>query len=407
MKMIAIMRALPLALAAIGGAAQAQMPPTTAFSPGAQYDRQSWSTFITAVTPNGKEVTFETWATDATTYPAQQPATAAARPPSRFQVSRLLSAHLPLSLRRRLAAAANALPVPCAQPPLPGAFPVPTTTGTTDCIAEEVRRNPTSYQHIVSNHLNTQSGLIAAYNKAVQTGYAIPPFPDGSIELKADWVPVPTLISWLANNGVTVTTQQVQSNYFTTTDQGTQYALVAMHIALKTTANPDWIWATFEHQWNPGRCDTMGCYDQYGVAANLASIPPSFQGDAQYPACTKSAALAQQFGAAHLSSVWNNYCLKETEVTFVSAQGQAILNGNSVTERILAGVPISSTSCIACHQNASYTVVSSGTPPTQRAAVNKAIGLNPVGTVTVQSPPYVTYDFVWSFITLSSVFPPQ
>jgi hypothetical protein len=106
--------------------------------------------------------------------------------------------------------------------------------------------------------------------------------------------------------------------------------------------------------------------------------------------------------------VWNNYCLKETQVDFVSTQsaskGKPILDGNSLTERIAAGVPISSASCIACHANASYTVVGSGR--SARAAANKAIGDAPIGQVKVQSP-YMTYDFVWGLAAMPGMFPAE
>jgi hypothetical protein len=135
-----------------------------------------------------------------------------------------------------------------------------------------------------------------------------------------------------------------------------------MHISAKQL--PNWLWATFEHQLNPGRCDTMGCYDKFGVTGtNTAITPlPTPQPGAvqnQYPACAKSQALATMFSAAGLASVWNNYCLKATQIDLLSTQnrtiGLPVLDGDSVIERITADVPIGQSSCITCHAYAAVT----------------------------------------------------
>ena len=403
----------PAAILAVSGVAQAQ---SIGYSPGAALDQQSWDEFIVAVTPvPGNQLAFETWKTDAETF-RPGPALAAVET-SRFQGSVLAEArsraHLPSGLRSgAVEEELLGIPAPCNLPPaqLPAQFPIPSTksppppTPPSNCIAEEVRRNDASYQHIVKQGLNTQAGLIKAY----KAGGEILAFPDGAVELKADWVPVPTLIQWLNNNGKALSVADVKANYFIVTERGVQYAMVAMHLSIKTAEHLDWVWATFEHQWNPGRCDTMGCYDDFGVEASLESIAPRTTADTFYPNCAKSKALAAKFHAAGLSPVWSSYCLKETQVDFVSTQpaskGQPVLDGNSLTERIGAGVPIPQSSCISCHKNASYTVV--GSDPSKRAAANKAIADAPIGQVTVQKP-YTTYDFVWGLVLIPNMFPPQ
>jgi len=52
--------------------------------------------------------------------------------------------------------------------------------------------------------------------------------------------------------------------------------------------------------------------------------------------------------------IWNNYCLKGSQVSFVSADGKDTLLGNSVIEPLNAGVPIAKSSCITCHGYASF-----------------------------------------------------
>ena len=102
---------------------------------------------------------------------------------------------------------------------------------------------------------------------------------------------------------------------------------------------------------NPGRCDTTGCYDDYGAPLLLSKIPPRQVANTQYPDCVKSAELHALFVKAGLPAVWNNYCLKGTQIDFVSNQlltkGQPLLDGDSVIERITANVPMNQSSCIS------------------------------------------------------------
>ena len=88
-----------------------------------------------------------------------------------------------------------------------------------------------------------------------------------------------------------------------------------------------------------------------------------------------------------------NNCLKATQINFTNpaANNNAILDGDSVTERILAGVPIEQSSCITCHAYAAYT--STGAPNTNGlqtnyiGLVNKALLVNSK-----------TADFIWGIL---------
>lgn len=220
-------------------------------------------------------------------------------------------------------------------------------------------------------------------------------FTEWSVELKADWVPVATLSTWLQSNGVPQATQQwVMANYYITTSTQSPhslFALVALHISIKTPQHPDWVWATFEHQNNPGRCDAMGCYDQFGTSASQ-SIPPNTQPNLQYPACGKSQALQAMFTREYVPTVMSNYCLKATQVA-PTLGTLAILDGNSVTERINAAVPIARASCLTCHAYAA--VDSTGAfyqPNPGLAPTNQAIGPFTLPSDVKQ------IDFVWGII---------
>lgn len=392
--------AVLVGMAVTTGSALAQ--PIPAYSPGASYDEMSWQAFVTAVTPapGGQGLTLETWATDPDTFQATPTwpaglsvAAIAARP--RFQASLLAQAHLPAGLR----SATGATVGPCRYPvgdAAAGNFP---TGNQSDCVAEEVRRNRDSFNYIVNNGLYTQAGLENAF-----AGPGIN-FPTAAIELKLDWVQEPTLVKWLNNNNVQTPPGFVKQNYYTTVVGGTTYALLSMHISTKQL--PNWLWATFEHQLNPGRCDTMGCYDEFGVtgsATSIAPLPTPQPGAVQnqYPACAKSSTLATMFSNAGLAAVWKNYCLKETQIDFLSTQnatmGLPVLNGDSVIERITADVPIAQSSCTTCH---AYAAVTSG----GCVSINDNPGLGSTGPVGLVNWAYLQkqkmYDFVWGVININ------
>lgn len=388
-----------LLMAMTAGSALAQQIP--AYSPGASYDQMSWRAFVAVVTPapGGQGLTLETWATDGDTFQATPTwpgglsvAAVAERP--RFQASLLARAHVPAGLRTTAVNVGD-----CRSPvgdAAAGNFP---TGSKSDCIAEEVRRNRDAFDYIVNNGLYTQAGLENAF-----AGPGIS-FPSSAIELKLDWVQEPTLVKWLNTNNVQTPPGFVKQNYYTTVSGGTTYALLSMHISTKQL--PNWLWVTFEHQLNPGRCDTMGCYDQFGVTGNGTSIQPlptpqpgTVQN--QYPACTKSPALVAMFSAAGLASVWNNYCLKATQIDFLSTQnatmGLPVIDGDSVIERITADVPIAQSSCITCHAYAAVTAQGC-------VSVTDNPGLASPGPVGLVNWGYLQkqkmYDFVWGVININ------
>ena len=281
-----------------GRFAQAQSDgKSVAYSPGFAIDKLSWSAFVAAVKPAGNgNLTFETWPTDAGTFSPTPGLVAdvAARQARRFQPSLLNAAHAPAGLRAQLEA--GGIPVDCGAPgnPASGNFPTPSAANPpANCIAEEVRRNPSAYNYIKTNRLDTSAGLAAAFMQAAPIA-----FPNDAVEIKIDWIPVPTLIQFLKNNGVTATPDVVAQNYFVTRQDNTQYAMASVHISTKESSS--WLWATFEHKWNPGRCDTMGCYDAYGVPPPLTSIPPAATSNTQYPACPKSRNLPPCWGTGDL-----------------------------------------------------------------------------------------------------------
>lgn len=389
----------PVAVPAQAGAVEGRTENSDAFM---------WELFtqITAPisAPSGSSVEFERWASDADTF-TSNPHWPSGPEPLKFHASVLALAKnggLALAESAGLAPArrgsgARSLAMlkidePCAgsppqSPPPPdgsaaGEFPI--TGNPIPCIVEQVARNKTNYEDIVNNHLNTQAGRAAAY----KAGKDVEMRPD-AVAIKGDWVPLPMLLQWIPALG---NLDNVRRQYYTTTSSGTEYALVAMHVASRQ--NPNWVWGTFEHQMNPGRCDYMGCFDTFGT--QVAAVSPNLsEYNAGYGTCEKTPTLKALMQKAKLSPVWQNYCLKSTEVDFTAPDGTPYVLGNSVIEGIMGNGTVAASSCISCHKYASFDAT--GAPA---KAVTKILPFNPTGkpilNVLAGSK---TFAFNWGLVT--------
>jgi len=332
-------------------------------------DRYMWSVFTSVVKPvaSSGKAEFETWATDEDIYQLvpEWPASGAERPihASRRQTDFHLSG--------------DALPT-CATPENPwvAGFPV------SGCLAEVVYRDRLQYDYIVDNGLNTQAGAAAFYASP-----RVVNFPNDSMALKADWIPITDLLQWVPELG---TLANVRQAYYTVTSGGVEYGLVAMHIS--TAANPEWVWGTFEHKNNPGRCDAIGCYDSFG-ALKHAVFPNDKQSNTQYGPCLKTPGLKRMMRDAGLAAVWDNYCLKSTQVSFVNARGKPTVLTNSVTERLSVNGELIG-SCISCHAYAAFGANGAPTSASLTMLDYNAVG-KPVTSVFEDSMPN---DFMWGII---------
>lgn len=336
-------------------------------------DRYMWDVFTSivkpAVTP-GKAV-FETWATDEDIYQATPswPSSGAERPirAGRRQVNFHLSG--------------DDLP-PCSPPENPWVANFPLT----GCLSEVVYRDRLQYDYIVNNGLNTQAGAASFYASP-----RVVNFPTESMAIKVDWVPLTNLVQWVPQLG---TVENARRSYYTVVSEGVEYGLVAMHVA--TAANPLWVWGTFEHEKNPGRCDAIGCYDSFGARKRV--VPPNErQANTQYGACIKTPELKRMMRAAGLGDVWQNYCLKSTQVSFTTSAGQPSVLTNSVTERLSVNGELIG-SCISCHANAAFGA--NGAPTT---AALTMLDYNPVGKPTPSVfEGAMPNDFMWGIINFLS-----
>jgi hypothetical protein len=291
-----------------GVAVRAQPVPNQAMNAP---DQLSWQFFIQVNTSaGGSNALFETWASDTDTFkPNPQfpttPAPLALREPA-----------VPARGRETLQRSGRLLP---AIPPGGG-------------VLEETRRNKESFDFIVQNNLYRISGLRAAFGKTIV-------FPVASMEVKANWKLVSDIPAFTKGK---VALADVPKLYHVNTGaDGKQYAFVSMHIISK--AVPNWTWATFEHKFNPGRCDIIGCHDSFGAQTSV--VKPNRTPNTGYPDCVRTAALDAMIAAANWDPAFGNYCLKGSQTDFTDSSGLAIRVGNSVTEEGF----VDQSSCMTCH----------------------------------------------------------
>jgi hypothetical protein len=328
-----------------------------------QPDMTAWRLFVAAARPAAtpRRARFETWASDADTFNdhPRWPAGEA----EKVLINRLGRA-------RPQAQWASVPSATC----VPGKI--------TLCVGKETRRNKAVFDFIVANKLYTQRGLAASFGAAIR-------FPTGSIEVKAEWIPVDQLEAW---NGVAA--EQAPSLYYINTaatgGKTVPVALVALHVISKEV--PNWTWATFEHWKNPGRCDEIGCRDDFG-AVN-AEVKANAGPERGYPACEHTGALKKMFEAADLGGIWLNYCLKGSQTNYTTNTGAAVLLGNSVSETLHAAIVPPKSSCITCHAQAASDRDGRPAPVRFEVGVPKPSWFNGKGSPA--SPQFRPADFVWA-----------
>jgi hypothetical protein len=323
-----------------------------------------WRLFTQFTAPASRSspspVEFETWASDADIL-STNPHWPAPGEAMRFQSSVLAAVKSPDFTRPGFSLRASTIDEPCKPPPGAAVGGFPTSGSPSPCIVEQVQRNRAQYDYIVNNKLNTQAGLAAAYAALFKVEMPVP-----SIAVKVDWITLPTLIEWAPE---LKDVASVKKLYYTINVNSIEYALVAMHVSSRQNSN--WVWGTFEHQMNPGRCDYIGCFDSFG--SQIPAVSPNTRTvNTQYGTCPKTQPLKALMLRANLSPVWENYCLKSTEVDFTAADGTPYVLGNSVIEGIVGNGTVAASSCITCHAYASY-----GPTGKPTASATKMLPFNP------------------------------
>lgn len=336
-----------------------------------------WGLFVQFVAPvsgaPGAPAVFETWASDKDTF-STSPHWPAPGEGKKLQAS---------VLRAVTAKGVSPIDIPAVPPGNAAVGGFPTNGTPTPGIAEEVRRNRPMFDYIVNNGLNTQSGLAAAFARNLDVQ-----MPTNAISVKGDWIPAMVMLQWIPEIG---SMERLHELYYTGIAGGVEYALVAMHVSSRQNTN--WVWGTFEHVMNPGRCDDIGSCDTFGAVIPVVR-PNKKAVNTQYGPSPKTPVLKAMMAAAHLSPVWNNYALKATQVDYTAPDGTPYVLGNSVIERIVGNGTVVASSCIACHVYASF--AANGKPS---AAATAMLPFNPTG----RPIPAVLngshkFDFMWGVL---------
>lgn len=332
-------------------------------------------------------------------------------------------------------------------------------------MAEVVFRNKKFFEFVFRNDLYNQEGIIKVFkansdNIRTSSPYRISNetgslseivFPADAVMIKSDWLNKERAIEMGIQDDPTHPYIKMNITSPVTDNNGTilqpgEHWLVGLHISSKDI--PNWVWATFEHVNNPGRCDYAGCSDSFGYdtsdnvsqgqARNYTrphqicdNLPlPSFVLDLgkSYQAGSRRSLLTSIFNDLGIGTkenttlvpgradrAWLSYQLKGTQADFTDSIGRPTHLGNSVTE----GGFVSTSSCMTCHARSGATLTGTIPPAlgvfengiTDSGYLPSSFGI-PIPDWYNRSgqPPTLQVlqtDFVWGFLAANSTKPPS
>lgn len=260
--------------------------------------------------------------------------------------------------------------------------------------AELVFRNRAFYDYVVQNRLYYAEGMDSVFAAAQRQLASHAPyngrrgqltsidFPINAMMIKSNWLEKDKADSLGISNDP-ANPFIVMSIIPDSGKAAEPHYLLAFHISSKDI--PNWVWTTFEHVNNYGRCDFTGCNDSYGYASpdalragdadnytrphvqtdGLGEPAQIFDNGKRYPdRGQRSTGLAAMFNAFRIGTgapqsgnfprasdpAWGSYRLKGSQVDFTDATGRATLLGNSITE----GGFMNTASCVSCHARAAW-----------------------------------------------------
>ncbi|MBV9081259.1 MAG: hypothetical protein JOZ62_01185, partial [Acidobacteriaceae bacterium] len=332
-------------------AATGPQEPENLYGPSFAY--LAWNLFLDAMTPTNGSLTFETWTEQCQLNPNMMGCPGGTNATGDRKLRMLHRSPFAKKIPGTECGAMTPTPV--------GGYPPPSNLKPGAMYCEEVFVNPAEASFVRRSLLTTLVGQ-QSYGKARNgtinfpgTGLNDSRLELDSVEVKVDWVPA------TAYKNPTFACPDAGNRLYTETINGACYALAAVHISSKVM--PNWLWATFEpdsNVTNPNRCDPKlygPCFDPWGTT----STRPYEKG---HPA-QQSPELHRTMAETHLNRAFNNYFLTGVQTQFVDDNGQPILLGNSFIE-FNQGVPPGKSSCITCHQYASF----DGKQPPQGAPEN-------------------------------------
>lgn len=445
-------------------------------------DTFSWKLFVDVIQQNF----WADWSTDQQTWPGQPyPLCNGSNRPNCCQAGSLTGdpAHCPFFPGAQTASA-KALPqirmgVPPSKAHIPGfirsrALTAANASGTDpdrairQSMAEIVFRNQPMVDYVTRADLYNQEGIVGVLKRVSANMQAGLPyrgqttgganvevsFPPEAIMIKSDWIRSDKAgdygVSWdPANPFITMPIQVTDWIDDKPVQKVVQCWLIAFHISSKDT--PNWVWTTFEHVNNPGRCDFIGCNDSYGYASadvvqpgqatnytrpntkcdNLDAANTVFDNGKTYKSGPVNPDLGNLFIMLGIGTnpappqppasgnptpadyAWRSYRLKGSQVEFTDSMGNPTLLGNSITE---AGFTTTS-SCISCHARAGVNL--QGTIPpalgvfineiTEHGYLQSTRGVpNPEWYNASRQPPaqvVLQTDFVWGVLNALCLYP--
>ena len=267
---------------------------------------------------------------------------------------------------------------------------------------EVVRMNRPMFNYIVGNKLYN---IDNAYEKAKTTGID---FPSESVVIKAQWKKLePEELSeyyW----------REIQHKDKLGRMQQDTLGLVGFHIVSK--ALPNWVWSTFNHVKDGGRCDYYGCTDEFGVSPSFTPPHKNAIGK-QYIPGKLTPDLEALFKKYNLDPVLKNYRLRGTQTEYVDNKGKTILLGNSILEANFD----ETSSCITCHTysalNGAFNEIATVDTATIELGIKPSTQLGihpicyngiaeteffyPIDSSTMTVPPdsiYYQLDFMWQLV---------
>ena len=331
-------------------------------------------------------------------------------------------------------------------------------------LAEVVFRNKPFFDYVFQNELYNTEGIVKVFDRnAANIGNGAPyrladgggalaeiVFPAGAVMIKSDWLSRASALTMGLRDDpqnpyvkMSITTPVLDDNGLVLGPG--EYWLVAIHFSSKDI--PNWVWTTFEHVNNPGRCDYVGCNDSYGYASpdkvaagqagnytrphetcdNLPLASWVLDVGETYPGGERQPGLQAVFAALRIGTAdnptlvpqptdraWLSYRLKGSQVDFTDPTGRPTHLGNSVTE---AGF-VTTSSCMTCHARAGTNAA--GTVPlplgvfenglTESGYLPSSNGV-PIADWYHQSgqPPALRVlqtDFAWGFLLANSTHAP-
>lgn len=365
---------------------------------GPSFAYLAWNLFLKAMAPTNGSLTFETWTEQCQLSPDMFGCPSAASVAASAKAAgngkaRILHGSAFSRIKKISGSDCGAMTTT----PM-GAYPPPSNLTPNATYCEEVFVSPAEASFVMRNLITLAAQQ--AYGNARNGTINFPGTETNdsrlaldSLEVKVDWVPTTSY------NNPTFACPDPTGSLYTETINGTCYALAAIHITSKVM--PNWLWATFEpasNVTNPNRCDPKlygACLDSWGTSSNK----PYGKGQA----AKQSPELHQAMAEAHLNAAFNNYFLTGVQTQFVDNYGKPIQLGNSFIE-FNQGVPPGKSSCITCHQYASFDGKrpaqgapenSFGRPPHGWPSIGYACNQNQNGNCTPMEPSATTQDFSW------------